>query len=158
MRKAMMMATLNTPKTGCGNKSRMPEVSGCIVYILKQTPAGIRVLFLRRSGGQFVGSWWPVAGTPKPDETPEETARRELFEETGLNPDSWHEFGIDIPNADGVRVLKAYVVWVDDTHAIKLNYEHDAYRWMTADEAVNSVPEGSRHYLEHLAANFMVEP
>ena len=130
------------------------DVSGSIVYVLKQTPQGARVLFLRRSGGQHTGGWWPVAGTPKPGEAPEATARRELLEETGLEPEQWHEFGIDIPNADGVRILKAFVVWITDDE-ITLNYEHDAYRWMTAEEVVSEVPPGSRQYLEHLVKNFM---
>lgn len=132
-----------------------PEVSGSIVYVLKKTAAGVQVLFLHRSGGEYGQSWWPVAGTPKANESPVETARRELLEETGLSPDHWQEFGMDIPNADGVRVLKAFVVWVADDAPIRLNYEHDDYRWLSAEEVVEIVPPASRHYLEHLVAEFM---
>ena len=131
------------------------EVSGSIVYVLKRTTDGARVLFLRRSGGEHRGGWWPVAGTPKPEEHPEDTAKRELKEETGLEPEQWHAFGIDIPNADGIRVLKAYVVWIKDDDEITLNYEHDAYRWLTAEEVVNEVPDGSKQYLQHLVTHFM---
>ena len=115
----------------------------------------MRVLFLHRSGGQHKDSWWPVAGTPLDDELPRDTARRELAEETGLITDHWQDFGIDIPNADGIRILKAFVAWVDESDAITLNYEHDAYRWLTADEVVEIVPAESRQYLEHLARQFM---
>ena len=130
-------------------------VSGCIVYVLRPFEDGARVLFLRRSGGQHEGSWWPVAGTPEAGESPLETARRELAEETGLIPNRWFEFGRDIPNADGVQVLKAYVVWIDQTDIITLNHEHDNYRWMGPDEVIESVPEHARVYLEHLRDHFM---
>lgn len=132
-----------------------PGVSGVIVYILKQASDGKRVLFLRRSGGQFEGSWWPVAGTPEAGESPLETAKRELKEETGLTTESWQPFGIDIPNVDGVRVLKAFVVHVDEDDKIRLNYEHDDLRWLSEDEILEIVPSGSRQYIEHLVINFI---
>ena len=134
-----------------------PGISGVIVYVLRQVKGVTRVLFLRRSGGKYEGSWWPVAGTPEAGEAPLETAKRELKEETGLSPESWQSFGADIPNVDGVRVLKAFVVYIGENEEVRLNYEHDDMRWLSADEALNIVPKGSRQFIEHLVTNF-IEP
>ena len=129
-------------------------VSGVIVYVLRQMGAAKQVLFLHRSGGQFGRSWWPVAGTPKENETPLKTAQRELKEETGLVVDGWEPFGINIPNADGVQILKAFVVTVT-TQPIQLNYEHDDYKWLTPRQALGQVPPHSRRFIQHLIDNFM---
>ena len=108
--------------------TKHPTVSGVIVYVLRNGNNAKEVLFLHRSGGQYKGGWWPVAGTPKVHETPIQTARRELLEETGITSAAWQPFGIDIPHANGVQVLKAFVVDTSSDVSITLNYEHDAYR------------------------------
>ena len=129
-------------------------VSGVIVYILQHHKDETRVLFMRRSGGQFSGAWWPVAGTPKPLESPIETAFRELQEETGLTPASLYEFGCDIPNADGIATLKVFVGYVTPETPIVLDYEHDDYRWLTLIEAGQQVPSSSKTYIEYLDEMF----
>jgi dATP pyrophosphohydrolase len=136
-------------------KSDSNNVSGTIVYVIRTTGNDRQVLFMRRSGGLHKGGWWPVAGTPKPDELPIDTALRELAEETGLRPTGLYEFGMEIPNVDGVRVLVAHVVYVNEDAAIELDHEHDDFRWVSADEAISMVPEGSRRFLEHLDRNFI---
>ena len=69
-------------------------VAGVIVYVIRQFPGEPKVLFLKRSGGQHIDAWWPVAGTPVAGEKPVQTAVRELEEETGLTPCRLFSFGI----------------------------------------------------------------
>ena len=135
-------------------------VSGVIVYVLKNTAHGRKLLFLHRSGGVYKGGWWPVAGTPEAGEKPIETALRELKEETGLAPTESYDFGLydfgmEIPNVDGVRILRAYVAYVADDVRIQLNHEHDEFRWISGQEAIAMVPASSRHFLEHLNQAFI---
>lgn len=130
-------------------------VGGVIIYVLKPSVDGFRVLFLRRTGGLHEGSWWPVAGTPKPGEAPADTAQRELLEETSLRPREMLEFDLEIPHVDPEKRLVTYVVLVSDDAEIRLNEEHSAYRWLTGEEAILAVPTHSQVYLEHLNDHFI---
>lgn len=127
-------------------------VSGVIVYVTRKDR---EVLFLRRSGGQYEDGWWPVAGTKRDDETPEDCARRELTEETGIVATELLDFGMFLPHYSGESELQVFVCPVPDDTSITLNYEHDDLTWMTGPEAVEFVPKSSRVYLQHLADNFL---
>lgn len=100
-----------------------------------RTPDG-KTLFVKRSGHDHEGEWAFPGGGREAGETPEQTARRELFEETGIsyaghlsplahNPagpsGAFLTFGADIPEAVSP----------------KLNHEHSEHLWI--DE--NSPPQ-----------------
>ena len=56
-------------------------------FVLCGAGAGLRVLVLRRAAGRTrAGAWEIVHSTIEPGETPVQTSRRELREETGLTP------------------------------------------------------------------------
>ena len=131
-------------------------VAGVIVYVIRLFPDERKVLFLKRSGGQYIDTWWPVAGTPEAGEEPLKTAVRELGEETGLRPDRLFSFGMEIPHADSNKALVTFVALVDQTTPVKLNDEHNDYRWLTGAEAVNQVPDHSKLYLDYLRERFIV--
>jgi 8-oxo-dGTP pyrophosphatase MutT (NUDIX family) len=93
---------------------------------------GGEVLVLHRAheGSEYDGDWaWtPPSGARYPGESPEECARRELREETGLElevqrvplaADDWTYWVADAP----------------DDAEIELDGEHDAYRWLPAEDA-----------------------
>ena len=119
------------------------------------SPRERRVLFLHRTYGHRQWRWWPVGGTPRPGETGIQTARRELFEETGLTPEKLLPLGLAIPHAQAGRRHETFVAPVPEASEVRLNHEHDDYRWLTGDEAIAMVPPGSRVYLEHLRDNFI---
>lgn len=133
-----------------------PRLGGVIVYVLKPTPGGHRVLFLKRSGGMHADSWWPVSGTPEPGETGKETALRELKEETDLEPERLLDFGMEIPHLDPGSRLEAFVAMVAADAEVQLNYEHSDYQWVSGDEAVAMVADHSKVYLSHLRDQFVV--
>ena len=105
-------------------------VVGVIVYPVRVFPAGKKVLFLKRSGGQYEGEWWPVAGTSKVGEQPVQTALRELHEETALKAEHLFDFGLEIPHLNNTKALSAFVALVDKTSLVTLNFEHSQFRWM----------------------------
>jgi dihydroneopterin triphosphate diphosphatase len=97
-------------------------------------------LQLRRSQGDFMGgTWQAVYGQSQDRETPVTAVLRELREETGLIP-------AELYRLDRVAV---FYVALEDTlwhcipfcaivtrgQEITLNDEHDAFRWVQADEA-----------------------
>lgn len=133
-------------------------VAGVIVYVIRQFSEERKVLFLKRSGGQYIGAWWPVAGTPEAGEKPLQTALREVGEETGLRPGRLFSFGMEIPHADSSKALVTFVALVDQTSPVTLNYEHNEYRWMTGTEAIDQVPDHSKVYLKYLRERFILLP
>lgn len=95
------------------------------------------------------GYWHTIAGGIEPGETPEDAARRELAEETGLQVDAVGEcflksYPLDqeppesrarfAPGLAEVPV-HAYLVDVADDWEPQLDWEHDAHRWCAPGEA-----------------------
>ena len=94
---------------------------------------GDEVLLLHRAheGPDYEGDWaWtPPSGARQPGESPEECARRELREEAGLELELR-----PVPSADD-----DWTLWVADAPEnaeVRLDDEHDAYRWLAIDDAV----------------------
>ena len=135
-----MVGSMSTKTDG-----RTPTADRCVavaVYVLRRRRGEAELLFLRRSGGRFAGQWWPVTGTCEPAEEPLRCAQRELLEETGLSPGSFHETGVTVP-VEGGGHLKIYVSGVAESARVRTNWEHDGFRWCAADEAVDVVGEFS---------------
>lgn len=116
------------------------------VLIIIYTRAG-QVLLMERN--QPPGFWQSVTGSLEADEVPQQTAERELFEETGLrnvdvvntgiqniypiHPGWRHKYSADI------QFNKEYVfqVALDEITDIKMNSdEHHALLWLPKDKAV----------------------
>ena len=92
--------------------------------------------------------WQGVSGGGQGNETPEETARRELKEETGIIGDverldsvaSIPSENIGNYNWEGVYVVPEYSFGVEvKNKSIKISEEHSEYKWLTFKEAVKSV-------------------
>jgi len=101
----------------------------------------------RRSDGHY---WQAIAGGGEEGETPAETAKREIQEETGIPGDR------DIVALNSKAFIPAVDVisehaWGDDTHVIpeyafavkvghkklKLSKEHIEYKWVSYEEAMS---------------------
>jgi dihydroneopterin triphosphate diphosphatase len=88
------------------------------------------------------GYWHAIAGKVEDGEEPDAGARRELWEETGLQTDSLETLGEFAyvreawESEPGLRVhVKAFLVGVEPAWEPVLNEEHDEYRWLGRDEA-----------------------
>lgn len=115
----------------------MPQTDSCVaiaVYVLRRSVGGTELLFLRRSGGRFEGQWWPVTGTREPSEDPQQCALRELLEETGLVPQMLFPTDLTAP-VEGGGHLRIFVAPVESSAVVCMNWEHDAHRWCSAEEA-----------------------
>jgi len=93
---------------------------------------GDEVLLLHRAheGPRYDGDWaWtPPSGARLPRESPHACARRELREETGLELEP---MPVPSPHDDWAY----YVADAPADTEIVLDAEHDAYRWVTVDDA-----------------------
>lgn len=111
---------------------------------------GQRVLLLHRHPhrGDF---WQPLTGTMEPGELPDDTAEREITEETGwistpVRTDLRQSFVVDSPwvrTKYGRAVFAdeiTYVAELDSSLPIRLDpEEHDDWGWFTVDEALERI-------------------
>lgn len=108
------------------------------------------VLMLQRAGGAMSGQWFLPGGALDRDELPEDGARRELLEESGL----------DIVGE--LELVGAYPMWVYGGDALMLSYrgqvadgevvvshEHTGARWV---DPVHQRAELSDELIEALSA------
>ena len=91
------------------------------------------LVLLREPAGHYKGDVWTFAkGRPFPDESPEQTALREVLEETGYQA----EIAAKIPgHFDGKRTSNEYFLMfaVEDAH--QFDEETQAIRWASPAEA-----------------------
>jgi dATP pyrophosphohydrolase len=106
-------------------------------YVVRPTEAGgpAEFLQLRRAKGEFLeGVWGPVHGRIERGETAWQAALRELREEAGLTPlefyqlDTINQFYL-VPG-DCVWHVPGFCAVVGREATIKLNEEHDDFRWI----------------------------
>jgi ADP-ribose pyrophosphatase YjhB (NUDIX family) len=68
---------------------------GCYALVIR----GQRLLCVRKTRGPYEGLGDLPGGAPEPGESPEQTLRRELLEETGgreISSGPWHDFSLNV--------------------------------------------------------------
>jgi 8-oxo-dGTP diphosphatase len=90
-------------------------------------------VLLREPAGHYKGDIWTFAkGKPESGESPEQTAVREVLEETGY----WAEIVSKIPGSfDGSRTSNEYFLMVPVKNTEHFDAETQAVRWATGEEA-----------------------
>ena len=118
-----------------------------LVLPFRETPEGLRYGLLKRSDGAY---WQGIAGGGEGDERPEETARREAFEEGGIPPES-RLIPLDTITSIPVMHFPEHHLWGSDTYVIpeytfgiecntdhfELSEEHTEYCWLPYSEALS---------------------
>ena len=111
---------------------------GVSVFVLQRGDSGATVLLLRRTG-YLAGLWCQVAGKNEPGEKAWQTALREVGGETGLKlSELWSAdiceqfYELD---KDCITLVPVFVGFVSSAAKVTLNNEHDAFAWLSFDEA-----------------------
>jgi 8-oxo-dGTP diphosphatase len=101
---------------------RHPSVTVDVVLVLR---AGMerQVLLIRRRNPPFEGHWALPGGFVEPDEPLETAARREMREETGIEPrflEQLHTFGDPGRDPRGWTISVAYLAILDEEEGLAL--------------------------------------
>lgn len=108
------------------------------VYPFRRLEGRLELLQLRRTD-VGAGTWHNVYGGVEPGETAVEAALRELLEETGLPALALHQVehleSFYFRLTDRVVLMPVFLVEVDPGASVRLDEEHDAHRWVPAEEA-----------------------
>lgn len=109
------------------------------VYPLRQGPAGLEALVLRRApAGRCPGAWEVVHGSIEAGETPVQACLRELEEETGLAPvrlynlsrvESFYRHA-----ADEIGFIPVFAALLGQA-PVRLSVEHDRCEWLPVTAA-----------------------
>ncbi len=118
----------------------VPVVAYVDVYVLRGAAVGLEALLLRRSAGvRCPGSWETVHGHIEAGETPVEAARRELREETGLEPERFYNASriesFYVHRLDQVALIPVFAALVGAEALVRVSDEHDDHRWLPVAEA-----------------------
>lgn len=127
------------------------QVAACYIEINNQ------LLFLQRSQEKLEGGKWGVpAGKLEDSESPENAAKRELFEETGI---SLEDAQIQRLNALYIRkpevdyIYHPFKIHLDQIPEICLSDEHQSYIWANSRNIENiALMDGAKEALQHYRA------
>lgn len=136
--------------------------AGGIVIALDEGRPSLVAGLRRRDGNRRRGTWTLPKGTPKAGETIEQTALREVSEETGLavrilEPLSAVSY---VFVQDGVRIAKTVHYWLMEPTGGNLerhDHEFERVRWMSFDEAPHVLTFESERALVARTASRAVE-
>lgn len=110
------------------------------VVVLRGADASLEVLLLQRGpDGRCPGSWEMVHGHIEAGETPAQAARREVREETGIEPE--HFFNLSRVELfyqhgpDEVAMVPVFVAFLPIGAEVTLSHEHAAAKWCPPAEA-----------------------
>jgi len=123
-----------------------PDLVGCWIF-RTSTDRGIEILLIRRAPDRiYPGIWQCVTGGLEGDEKVVDGALRELEEETGITAaDIETLYGLDQVNlfhAEHVDALLAEAVFAAHVRPgvePRLSHEHDDARWVSPEEARETV-------------------
>ena len=138
-------------KQPAGNESARPQLVALAASVYVQRDG--KILVLKRAGGEVFGGWYIPGGAHETGEDLEETARRELFEESGLVPDgSLTLIGLVPMHVYGTDTIQASYACDCATGDVTISHEHSGARWIDpreyreryfGDDAVNKIAEQS---------------
>lgn len=112
------------------------------VAVLITDDAG-RVLLVKQSRAAAQGKVWEIpAGTMERGEAPQETAKRELWEETGLVGEEWHYLGAFWPTP-GYSSEKIHLFWVPKVSGtLRARHEIEEAKFFTVEEVLALAQQG----------------
>lgn len=110
------------------------------LHIFRKVNNELEFLLLKRSDNEvFPGIWQMVSGGIEKGEKAFETAKRELFEETGLIPEKfWVVPQVNSfysQKKDDICMVPVFAALVNHNGNVTISEEHQDYMWVNKDKA-----------------------
>jgi len=114
-----------------------PEPARYVLSAVVYAERGDEILLLKRAEGTaLAGQWFIPGGMVEPGELPEDGARRELLEESGIEIDGELEivgcYPMHVYGYDTLQI--SYRGRVADSADVAISNEHDGARWVKASD------------------------
>jgi dATP pyrophosphohydrolase len=132
-------------------------------FVFKRIQDDIHFLLLYRSEGRlYPKTWQNIQGKIEKDETAYEAAKRELFEETRLEPIAFWNLDFQntyyYPKTNEMYIFPVFVAEVSDDKVI-LSQEHDDYQWCSKDEAITHlIWRSQKQSIQQIYDEFFINP
>lgn len=128
------------------------EIAACYVEVENDL-----LLLQIQPNKKEAGAWGVPAGKVEPDETPENGAIRELFEETGISVShsQLHPLGhLYMRKPEIEYIYHMYRVHFNETPSVLLSSEHQSFKWASRDELKHlRLMAGAKEALEKYLAS-----
>ena len=117
-----------------------PRVAYVDVLVLRGAGPTLEILCLRRGPyGRSQGSWEAVHGHIDPGETAVATARRELVEEAGSEPERLYNLSrvesFYRHTTNEVVLIPVFAAFLRADAEVRISPEHDQFEWLPPDQA-----------------------
>ncbi|MFI8684871.1 NUDIX pyrophosphatase [Rossellomorea sp. NPDC077527] len=134
--------------------------TGTAVVLLKEVENQYRVLLVKRAKAVLKDVWCYIGGAIEEGETATEAAYREVKEETGISDISLYSANTfdKIYSIEGnyIYIAPVFVGFVASDQDVTLNEEHSEYRWLSFQEAVDTVSlPGNDEVLSFIEKHFV---
>lgn len=119
------------------------QVETIDVYLVRQAVGGLEVLVMRRAkGARCAGAWEVIHGRIEQGEHPEDTALREVAEETGFAVERLYNvtcLPFYLHRQGKVNVAVVFAAFVMEDAELRLGPEHDAAQWLPVSQAADRI-------------------
>lgn len=135
--------------------------TGIAVVLLKKIEEEYKVLLLKRSTPVLREAWCYIGGSIENGERAWEAALREVKEETGISKIKLYSSNkfdqIYSSKENYIYVAPVFVGYVDGQQDVTLNYEHNDYKWLSINEAIETVTlPGNDEVLLSIEKHFII--
>lgn len=132
-------------------------------YVFRRVENTIKFLLLYRNENElYPSTWQSIQGKIKHNEKAFEAAKRELFEETGIESKNFWNLDFQnsyyFPKTNEMYLFPVFVAEVEHEN-VQISKEHSAFKWFSYEEAIeNLIWRCQKKSIEIIYEEFFIHP